>query len=64
MCQNELQTGDEFYLMDDKKLICKSDYETAKAKGNAFYLYIIYIKFVQPNLFYLTQQVMKQSFLS
>lgn len=33
MCQIELQTGDEFYLMDDKKLICKTDYETAKAKG-------------------------------
>lgn len=33
MCQIELQTGDEFYLMEDKKLICKSDYEAAKAKG-------------------------------
>jgi LIM homeobox protein 3/4 len=35
MCQMELQTGDEFYLMDDKKLFCKSDYEIAKAKGKS-----------------------------
>ena len=34
MCHVELQTGDEFYLMEDRKLICKDDYETAKAKGN------------------------------
>ncbi len=33
MCQMELQTGDEFYLMADKKLMCKVDYENAKAKG-------------------------------
>jgi hypothetical protein len=29
----ELQTGDEFFLMDDRKLMCKSDYEVAKARG-------------------------------
>lgn len=33
ICDAELQTGDEFYLMEDKKLICKNDYEAAKAKG-------------------------------
>jgi LIM homeobox protein 3/4 len=33
MCQKKLKTGDEFYLMDDKRLMCKSDYEAAKAKG-------------------------------
>ena len=33
MCNVELQTGDEFYLMEDKKLICKNDYEALKAKG-------------------------------
>ena len=33
MCHVELQTGDEFYLMEDGRLICKDDYETAKAKG-------------------------------
>lgn len=44
MCQNELQTGDEFFLMDDKKLICKADYEAAKAKGknNLFSSTLIY----------------------
>ena len=41
MCHIEFQTGDEFYLMDDKKLICKTDYENAKAKGNYFFLGII-----------------------
>lgn len=35
-CRMELQTGDEFYLMEDKKLMCKSDYETAKARGKFF----------------------------
>ncbi|KAK2152354.1 hypothetical protein LSH36_330g01040 [Paralvinella palmiformis] len=32
MCSTQLNTGDEFYLMDDKKLVCKSDYETAKSR--------------------------------
>ncbi|CAL8113010.1 unnamed protein product [Orchesella dallaii] len=35
LCSRQLNTGDEFYLMEDKKLVCKTDYETAKAKdGN------------------------------
>lgn len=34
ICSRQLNTGDEFYLMEDKKLVCKGDYETAKAKGN------------------------------
>ena len=33
ICNAQLNTGDEFYLMDDKKLVCKLDYETAKARG-------------------------------
>ncbi|XP_065080539.1 LIM/homeobox protein Lhx3 isoform X2 [Ochlerotatus camptorhynchus] len=33
MCSRQLNTGDEFYLVDDGKLICKPDYEAAKAKG-------------------------------
>uniref|UniRef100_T1J797 LIM/homeobox protein Lhx3 n=1 Tax=Strigamia maritima TaxID=126957 RepID=T1J797_STRMM len=32
MCNRQLNTGDEFYLMEDNKLVCKSDYEAAKAK--------------------------------
>ncbi|XP_053380832.1 LIM/homeobox protein Lhx3-like isoform X1 [Mercenaria mercenaria] len=33
MCSRQLNTGDEFYLMEDKKLVCKTDYEAAKARG-------------------------------
>ena len=33
ICSRQLNTGDEFYLMEDKKLVCKSDYETAKTRG-------------------------------
>ncbi|XP_066596050.1 LIM/homeobox protein Lhx3 [Prorops nasuta] len=32
LCSRQLDTGDEFYLMEDRKLVCKPDYETAKAK--------------------------------
>lgn len=35
ICSRQLNTGDEFYLMEDRKLVCKPDYETAKSKGNA-----------------------------
>ncbi len=41
ICQNQLKTGDEFYLMEDRKLICKIDYETAKAKGEHILFYFI-----------------------
>lgn len=35
ICSRQLSTGDEFYLMDDKKLVCKADYEAARARdGN------------------------------
>lgn len=33
LCSRKLDTGDEFYLMEDKKLLCKSDYDSAKAKA-------------------------------
>ncbi|XP_048777899.1 LIM/homeobox protein Lhx3-like [Ostrea edulis] len=33
MCSRQLNTGDEFYLMEDRKLVCKADYESAKARG-------------------------------
>ncbi|KAK0094121.1 hypothetical protein PV326_011779 [Microctonus aethiopoides] len=35
LCSRQLDTGDEFYLMDDRKLVCKPDYEQAKAKESA-----------------------------
>lgn len=28
-------TGDEFYLMEDNKLVCKTDYEAAKQRGKS-----------------------------
>nr|CAB3263425.1 Lhx3 LIM/homeobox protein Lhx3a type 1 [Phallusia mammillata] len=32
MCQQELGTGDQFYLLDDNRLVCKKDYEQARAR--------------------------------
>ncbi|KAJ8397160.1 hypothetical protein AAFF_G00010140 [Aldrovandia affinis] len=32
VCKRQLATGDEFYLMDDSRLVCKADYETAKQR--------------------------------
>ena len=37
ICGRKLDTGDEFYLMDDKKLLCKFDYETSKSKGKQWF---------------------------
>jgi len=45
MCQVEFQTGEEFYLMEDKRLICKNDYETAKARGKNIFLFTQMNKF-------------------
>lgn len=33
MCKRQLATGDEYYLMEDSRLVCKADYETAKQRG-------------------------------
>jgi len=41
MCSRQLNTGDEFYLMDDKKLVCKADYETVKTRGKHLLAYVI-----------------------
>lgn len=35
MCSRQLATGDEFYLMEDGRLVCKVDYETAKQNGES-----------------------------
>lgn len=32
MCSRQLATGDEFFLLSDNKLVCKSDYEAAKTR--------------------------------
>ncbi|KAE8743589.1 hypothetical protein FOCC_FOCC010836 [Frankliniella occidentalis] len=32
LCNKRLDTGDEFYLMEDRKLVCRADYEAAKTK--------------------------------
>uniref|UniRef100_A0A8C3TSN9 LIM homeobox 4 n=1 Tax=Catharus ustulatus TaxID=91951 RepID=A0A8C3TSN9_CATUS len=34
ICSRQLATGDEFYLMEDGRLVCKEDYETAKQNGS------------------------------
>ncbi len=36
ICHRQLNTGDEFYLIDDQKLVCKLDYEALKNKGESF----------------------------
>ena len=36
ICTHQLSTGDEFYLMDDRKLVCKADYEAARARGRCY----------------------------
>ncbi|KAL2298157.1 hypothetical protein Nmel_017119 [Mimus melanotis] len=33
VCKRQLATGDEFYLMEDSRLVCKADYETAKQRA-------------------------------
>ncbi|XP_072908957.1 LIM/homeobox protein Lhx3 isoform X1 [Hemitrygon akajei] len=32
VCKRQLATGDEFYLMEDSRLVCKGDYEAAKQR--------------------------------
>ncbi|CAF2390125.1 unnamed protein product [Rotaria sp. Silwood2] len=32
ICHRQLNTGDEFYLFDDQKLVCKTDYDALKNK--------------------------------
>ena len=45
ICHIELQTGDEFYLMEDKKFICKIDYENVKVKGKFIFIKFATIKY-------------------
>ncbi|KAG9508583.1 LIM/homeobox protein Lhx3, partial [Fragariocoptes setiger] len=35
VCKRRLNTGDEFYLMEDNRLVCKPDYETAKQRESS-----------------------------
>ncbi|XP_018608856.2 LIM/homeobox protein Lhx4-like isoform X2 [Scleropages formosus] len=35
MCGRQLSTGDRFYLMEDGRLVCKEDYETAKQNDDS-----------------------------
>ncbi|MGH0156697.1 UNVERIFIED_CONTAM: hypothetical protein FKN15_032000 [Acipenser sinensis] len=32
VCKRQLATGDEYYLMEDSRLVCKTDYEAAKQR--------------------------------
>jgi len=42
-----MATGDEFYLMDDRKLVCKADYETAKTRGGTYSFVLNFFNFMQ-----------------
>lgn len=33
ICKQQLHTGDEFYLMEDNRLVCKADYDAARQRG-------------------------------
>lgn len=33
VCDKRFETGDQFFLLDDKRLVCKEDYEDAKLRG-------------------------------
>ena len=33
ICSKLLETGEEFFLMENQQLVCKNDYEMAKSKG-------------------------------
>ena len=46
----KLDTGDEFFLMEDKKLLCKHDYETAKSKGGEKDLLVFFSSMMSANL--------------
>ena len=53
MCNRQLNTGDEFYLMDDKKLVCKNDYETAKARGMSGELILFYFTYFIISIYFI-----------
>ena len=35
VCDKRFETGDQFFLLDDKRLVCKEDYEDAKLRGKS-----------------------------
>ena len=37
VCDKRFETGDQFFLLDDKRLVCKEDYEDAKLRGKLSY---------------------------
>ncbi|KAB7499161.1 LIM/homeobox protein Lhx3, partial [Armadillidium nasatum] len=49
ICQRQLNTGDEFYLMEDNKLVCKVDYEQAKQRDKRLVAVVIALSI--PNSF-------------
>ena len=36
MCRKELSTGEELYILDENKFICKEDYISSKLSGKPF----------------------------
>lgn len=33
ICDRKLETGDEYFLMEDRKLLCREDFESSRTKG-------------------------------
>lgn len=52
VCKRQLATGDEYYLMEDSRLVCKADYETAKQRGTCtcdIFVYSANVYFLREN---------------
>ena len=49
VCHRQLNTGDEFYLFDDRKLVCKIDYDVLKFKGWWRQIYVFVFIYENPD---------------
>ena len=43
MCRKELSTGEELYILDENRFICKEDYISSKLSGRMVFSYNIII---------------------
>lgn len=63
VCKRQLATGDEYYLMEDSRLVCKVDYETAKQRGephqnpNAAFFFLVFLVDPQIQMIFLVLKV-------
>lgn len=40
ICRKQLSTGEELYVMDENRFICKEDYISSKLQGRTLFLYL------------------------